>query len=87
MFSHLVTPLPFASCSSAGWAVTKLEAFATFILLYGYLIPISLYVTLELQKLFGGLLISWDAEMYDPELKEMAQARTSGKPIGIGGGL
>eukprot|EP00049_Salpingoeca_infusionum_P018794 m.358787 g.358787 ORF g.358787 m.358787 type:complete len:1200 (+) comp18288_c0_seq1:276-3875(+) len=49
----------------------------SFMLLYNWVIPISLYVTLELQKLAGSLLIKWDASMYDPELKEYALARTS----------
>ena len=42
-----------------------------------YLIPISLYVTLELQKMVGALIIGWDLNMYDADLDEPAVARTS----------
>jgi magnesium-transporting ATPase (P-type) len=35
-----------------------------FLILYSNLIPISLYVTLEVQKLCGALLISWDLQLY-----------------------
>eukprot|EP00043_Microstomoeca_roanoka_P007675 m.74086 g.74086 ORF g.74086 m.74086 type:complete len:1280 (-) comp13926_c0_seq1:27-3866(-) len=49
----------------------------SFMLLYNWVIPISLYVTMELQKLAGSLLIKWDIHMYDPETNEPALARTS----------
>ncbi|EDQ88256.1 uncharacterized protein MONBRDRAFT_26477 [Monosiga brevicollis MX1] len=48
-----------------------------FMLLYNWVIPISLYVTLELQKLAGSLLINWDLKLYDEHLDEPATARTS----------
>lgn len=42
-----------------------------------YLIPISLYVTLEIEKMFGALLISWDDALTDPSLPgQAALART-----------
>ncbi|XP_063979096.1 phospholipid-transporting ATPase IF isoform X2 [Diachasmimorpha longicaudata] len=37
----------------------------TFTVLYNYLIPISLYVTIELQKFLGSYFFRWDKEMYD----------------------
>ena len=37
----------------------------SFLVLYNYIIPISLYVTLELQKFFGSLFLTWDLDLYD----------------------
>eukprot|EP00039_Didymoeca_costata_P029275 m.23933 g.23933 ORF g.23933 m.23933 type:complete len:1186 (+) comp7556_c0_seq2:349-3906(+) len=51
--------------------------FLQFLILYSNLIPISLYVTLELQKLFGALLIMWDVDLYDEDLDEPIQSRCS----------
>ncbi len=49
----------------------------SFLLLYNYVIPISLYVTLEMQKFLGGLLIKFDREMWDEATESTAFARTS----------
>eukprot|EP00041_Stephanoeca_diplocostata_P035292 m.1238722 g.1238722 ORF g.1238722 m.1238722 type:complete len:848 (-) comp24672_c0_seq11:2992-5535(-) len=46
-------------------------------ILYSYLVPISLYVTLEMQKMFGAFLISWDTTMFDDTLEEPARAQCS----------
>ncbi|KJE93765.1 ATPase [Capsaspora owczarzaki ATCC 30864] len=56
--------------------------FITFMLLYNYCIPISLYVTVELLKFFGALLIHWDEKMADKvntsdKQPSMAKANTS----------
>ncbi|EGD82884.1 hypothetical protein PTSG_12035 [Salpingoeca rosetta] len=53
------------------------KSWLSFMLLYNWVIPISLYVTMELQKLAGSFLIGWDVDMYDPVQDEPAQARTS----------
>ena len=37
----------------------------SFLVLFNYIIPISLYVTLELQKFFGSLFLTWDLDLYD----------------------
>ncbi|XP_011298118.1 probable phospholipid-transporting ATPase IF isoform X2 [Fopius arisanus] len=37
----------------------------TFTVLYNYLVPISLYVTIELQKFLGSYFFRWDKEMDD----------------------
>eukprot|EP00271_Cylindrocystis_brebissonii_P001063 TRINITY_DN11308_c0_g1_i1.p1 TRINITY_DN11308_c0_g1~~TRINITY_DN11308_c0_g1_i1.p1 ORF type:complete len:1226 (-),score=383.78 TRINITY_DN11308_c0_g1_i1:67-3744(-) len=49
----------------------------TGILLYSYLIPISLYVSIEIVKVFQAALIQLDAEMYHLESDTPARARTS----------
>jgi magnesium-transporting ATPase (P-type) len=37
------------------------------LILYGYLIPISLYVSIEVVKVLQAMLINKDTEMYDEE--------------------
>nr|GMC55721.1 probable phospholipid-transporting ATPase 4 [Ipomoea batatas] len=49
----------------------------TALILYGYLIPISLYVSIELVKVIQALFINSDMHMYDEETGTPAQARTS----------
>ncbi|KAG2181772.1 hypothetical protein INT44_008587 [Umbelopsis vinacea] len=47
-----------------------------FIILFNTLIPISLYVTMEIVKLLQALYISWDRDMYHAETDTPAQAQT-----------
>ncbi|CAK9154039.1 unnamed protein product [Ilex paraguariensis] len=49
----------------------------TALILYGYLIPISLYVSIEAVKFLQALFINQDIHMYDEESGTPAQARTS----------
>ncbi|KAL2243223.1 probable phospholipid-transporting ATPase 4 isoform X3 [Sesamum indicum] len=49
----------------------------TALMLYGYLIPISLYVSIEIVKVLQALFINQDIHMYDDETGTPAQARTS----------
>ncbi|KAJ6696313.1 putative PHOSPHOLIPID-TRANSPORTING ATPASE [Salix koriyanagi] len=49
----------------------------TALILYGYLIPISLYVSIEIVKVFQARFINQDIHMYDEETGSTAQARTS----------
>lgn len=65
--------------SSSEKAIDNTKDWLSFMLLYNWVIPISLYVTMELQKMAGFLLIRWDIDMYDPIHDEPALARTSGK--------
>ncbi|XP_065055666.1 phospholipid-transporting ATPase IF-like isoform X1 [Rhopilema esculentum] len=51
--------------------------FLAFLILFNYVIPISLYVTVELQKFCGSLFFSWDMEMYHEPTDEPAKANTS----------
>jgi phospholipid-translocating ATPase len=69
------------SSSTAEWDddsfASHVWSFLQFVILFSYLIPISLYVTLEMEKLVGALLISWDEGLTDPSLpNEPAMART-----------
>ncbi|KAL2335697.1 hypothetical protein Fmac_016910 [Flemingia macrophylla] len=51
--------------------------FLTALMLYGYLIPISLYVSIEIVKVLQSIFINHDQEMYYEETDRPARARTS----------
>ncbi|XP_061572115.1 phospholipid-transporting ATPase IH isoform X3 [Cololabis saira] len=51
--------------------------FLAFMVLFNYIIPVSMYVTVEMQKFLGSYFIMWDDEMFDEELKERAVVNTS----------
>ncbi|KAK4272108.1 hypothetical protein QN277_020705 [Acacia crassicarpa] len=51
--------------------------FLTALMLYGYLIPISLYVSIEIVKVLQSVFINHDWEMYCEEADRPAHARTS----------
>ncbi|KAF8037556.1 hypothetical protein BT93_B0438 [Corymbia citriodora subsp. variegata] len=51
--------------------------FLTGLMLYGYLIPISLYVSIEIVKVLQSVFINQDLRMYDRATDKPARARTS----------
>ncbi|XP_077570040.1 phospholipid-transporting ATPase IH isoform X1 [Stigmatopora nigra] len=51
--------------------------FLAFMVLFNYIIPVSMYVTVEMQKFLGSYFIMWDDEMFDSELGERAVVNTS----------
>uniref|UniRef100_A0A3Q1HH71 Phospholipid-transporting ATPase n=1 Tax=Anabas testudineus TaxID=64144 RepID=A0A3Q1HH71_ANATE len=51
--------------------------FLAFMVLFNYIIPVSMYVTVEMQKFLGSYFIVWDDEMLDEELGERAVVNTS----------
>ncbi|KAK9090419.1 hypothetical protein Sjap_023596 [Stephania japonica] len=51
--------------------------FLTALMLYGYLIPISLYVSIEIVKVLQSIFINQDPNMYYEETNRPARARTS----------
>ena len=57
--------------------LTALFNLLTFWVAYSHLIPISLYVIIEMLKLSQGYLIGKDVKMYDPETEKFALCRTS----------
>ncbi|CAH8584527.1 unnamed protein product [Dicrocoelium dendriticum] len=57
------------------WIVV--QAFLGFVVLYNYIIPISLYVTIEVQKFFGSMFFEWDLAMYDSKSNAKARVNTS----------
>ncbi|KAL1293214.1 hypothetical protein HN51_053864 [Arachis hypogaea] len=54
-----------------------LSHLVTALILYGYLIPISLYVSIEIVKVLQASFINQDIHMYDEETGTAADARTS----------
>lgn len=58
-------------------ALSGIFHLVTAILLYGYLIPISLYVSIEVVKVLQAMFINQDLQMYDEETGKPAHARTS----------
>ncbi|KAK8540268.1 hypothetical protein V6N13_048664 [Hibiscus sabdariffa] len=57
--------------------VSGLSHLVTALILYGYLIPISLYVSIEVVKVLQASFINQDLLMYDDDTGIPAQARTS----------
>lgn len=45
--------------------------------LFNFIIPVSMYVTVEMQKFLGSFFISWDKDFYDEEINEGALVNTS----------
>jgi len=58
-------------------AINIFVDFLAFLILFNYVIPISLYVTVEVQKFCGALFFDWDIEMYHEPTDEPAKANTS----------
>ncbi|XP_047319853.1 probable phospholipid-transporting ATPase 4 [Impatiens glandulifera] len=58
-------------------ALSGLFHLVTALILYGYLIPISLYVSIEVVKVLQAIFINKDLNMFDEETGIHAQARTS----------
>ncbi|XP_071692834.1 probable phospholipid-transporting ATPase 8 [Rutidosis leptorrhynchoides] len=58
-------------------ALAALLHFLTGLMLYGYLIPISLYVSIEMVKVLQSIFINQDQDMYHEETNRPARARTS----------
>lgn len=57
--------------------VSAILQFVRALILYGYLIPISLYVSIEVVKVLQAMIINKDVEMYDDVTCQSVKARTS----------
>ncbi|XP_057163109.1 phospholipid-transporting ATPase IH isoform X2 [Ursus arctos] len=51
--------------------------FLAFMVLFNYIIPVSMYVTVEMQKFLGSYFITWDEEMFDEDSGEGPLVNTS----------
>uniref|UniRef100_A0A8C5M1H3 Phospholipid-transporting ATPase n=1 Tax=Leptobrachium leishanense TaxID=445787 RepID=A0A8C5M1H3_9ANUR len=51
--------------------------FLAFMVLFNYIIPVSMYVTVEMQKFLGSYFITWDEEMIDESTGEGPLVNTS----------
>lgn len=66
------------SCSFFPFQILKfISDFLAFLVLYNFIIPISLYVTVEMQKFLGSFFIGWDLDLYHMESDQKAQVNTS----------
>nr|XP_006825887.1 PREDICTED: LOW QUALITY PROTEIN: probable phospholipid-transporting ATPase IF-like [Saccoglossus kowalevskii] len=64
-------------CDSFFTAGKVIEDILAFLVLFSYIIPISLYVTLELVKFGASMFFPWDLDLYDENTDEPAKANTS----------
>lgn len=53
------------------------QEYFSFLIIFNYLIPISLYVTIELHKFLGSLFLEWDMDLYDVEMNQRCLINTS----------
>lgn len=53
------------------------QEYFSFLILFNYLIPISLYVTIELHKFVGSLFLEWDRDLYDIDTNQQCLVNTS----------
>lgn len=53
------------------------QEYFSFLILFNYLIPISLYVTIELHKFIGSFFMEWDLDLYDTETNQQCIVNTS----------
>ncbi|KAG8521155.1 LOW QUALITY PROTEIN: putative phospholipid-transporting ATPase IH, partial [Galemys pyrenaicus] len=51
--------------------------FLAFMVLFNYIIPVSMYVTVEMQKFLGSYFIAWDQDMFDEDMGEGPLVNTS----------
>ncbi|XP_038049880.1 probable phospholipid-transporting ATPase IF isoform X2 [Patiria miniata] len=75
--SWYVRPVAEAYGDLVSSATVIFTDFLSFLVLFNYIIPISLYVTIELQKFLGSLYFGWDVDIYDPKADLRAKANTS----------
>lgn len=54
-----------------------LQDYFSFLILFNYIIPISLYVTIEMQKFLGSFFMEWDFDLYDEETDQPFIVNTS----------
>ena len=57
--------------------VRILEMLLLWMVLYNYIIPLSMYVSLELQKFLASQQFQWDRQLYDEERDQPALCHTS----------
>ncbi len=53
------------------------QSFFSYIFLFNYIIPISLYVTIEMHMLINSLFMEWDLQLYDAETDQPCIVNTS----------
>ncbi|GAM21496.1 hypothetical protein SAMD00019534_046710 [Acytostelium subglobosum LB1] len=51
--------------------------YVSYVILYNTLIPLSMYVSMEVIRVANAVFINWDEKMYDPKTDTAAQARNT----------
>lgn len=54
-----------------------IQEYFSFLILYNNIIPISLYVTIELHKFLGSFFMEWDRDLYDIDTNQCCVVNTS----------
>lgn len=74
----VIPKLTYLGPAADGYSVKQfLQDYLSFLILFNYLIPISLYVTIELQRVIGGFFMEWDTELYEKETDQQCVVNTS----------
>ncbi|XP_064555729.1 phospholipid-transporting ATPase IF isoform X1 [Drosophila montana] len=74
----VIPKLTYLGPAADGYSVKQfLQDYLSFLILFNYLIPISLYVTIELQRVIGGFFMEWDTELYEKETDQQCIVNTS----------
>ncbi|KAH8387960.1 hypothetical protein KR093_010578 [Drosophila rubida] len=74
----VIPKLTYLGPAADGYSVKQfLQDYLSFLILFNYLIPISLYVTIELQRVIGSSFMEWDHELYETETDQQCVVNTS----------
>ncbi|KAH8303977.1 hypothetical protein KR044_012569 [Drosophila immigrans] len=74
----VIPKLTYLGPAADGYSVKQfLQDYLSFLILFNYLIPISLYVTIELQRVIGSSFMEWDHELYEQETDQQCVVNTS----------
>jgi phospholipid-translocating ATPase len=60
-----------------GGMISFMPIVASFIILFNTMIPLALYVSMEIIKLSQMIMLQWDVDMYDEESNTPCEARTA----------
>ncbi|KAG7879865.1 hypothetical protein KL905_001358 [Ogataea polymorpha] len=82
MFSFMAERMFYKRYRDKNWYIRGEDAgiaptIMSFIIMYNTLIPLSLYVTMEIIKAIQMVLLQWDIDMYHPQSNTPAEARTA----------
>ncbi|XP_067641161.1 phospholipid-transporting ATPase IF isoform X2 [Eurosta solidaginis] len=75
---YIIPKVTYLGPAVDGYSVRQfLQDYLSFLILFNYLIPISLYVTIELQRGICGFFMEWDLQLYDEATDEHFIVNTS----------
>ncbi|XP_037936228.1 probable phospholipid-transporting ATPase IH isoform X2 [Teleopsis dalmanni] len=75
---YVIPKLSYLGPPADGYSVKQfLQDYLSFLILFNYLIPISLYVTIEMHRVIGGFFMEWDTQLYDEDTDQPCIVNTS----------